>query len=86
MLKEEPESNKIGSLYKHEKELKRLLESSVHDLSTVPEKERRLELLEERVGKGIQHLTHILHRPAWKDGQEDGVSTCRETCLDSFFS
>lgn len=71
MLKEEPESNKISSLHKHEKELKKLVESCAHSLAIVTEKERRLSILEDRVQKGIVHLNEILHGPVPKTSEDD---------------
>ncbi|CAJ1342480.1 unnamed protein product [Effrenium voratum] len=72
MLREEPESNKISSLHKHEKELKKLVESSVQSLATVPEKERRLSVvLQERVEKGIVYLNNVLQHHVHKDPERD---------------
>lgn len=84
MLKEEPESNKISSLHKHEKELKKMVESSVHSLALVPEKERRLEILQDRVEKGIVHLNSILHGPVLKHSEEDRLDNEIQSKLSTY--
>ncbi|CAE7643215.1 UVR8 [Symbiodinium sp. CCMP2592] len=73
MLKEEPDSNKIGSLHKHEKELKKTVVSAVQDLVTVTEKERRVAMFQERVQKGIDHLNGVLQGPVQHERERDGL-------------
>jgi len=73
MLKEEPDSNKTGSLHKHTKELKKMVVSAVEDLVTVTEKERRVAMFQERVQKGIDHLNGVLQGPVQHERERDGL-------------